>query len=135
MTIRVDLDTAKLDSLEAGVVARLSAVVRRYAFAVEAAAKIAITTGTKSGRVYERPGGRSHRASAPGEAPANDTGILANSIRAREEGRLTWRVSAGARYAAKLELGGERLAPRPFLAPSLAGVKDKFVAAIREVFE
>lgn len=142
MRINVTVDTAKLDSLDAGLESRLSAVVRAHAFMVEGAAKVSILTGTKSGRTYTRTstgkGGRvstrTHRASAPGEAPANDLGILANSIRARSAGRLTWRVAAGARYAAALELGTRRIAPRPFLAPALESVRASFLAAVRAVF-
>lgn len=135
MTVNVKADTAKLDSMEAGMVSRLSAIVRAHAFMVEGAAKTSIMTGTKSGRVYARPGGKSHRASAPGEAPATDKGFLANSIRSAPEQGLTWRVSAGMGYAAPLELGSRRVAPRPFLAPALASVKASFVKAIERVFQ
>jgi hypothetical protein len=134
MTLHVDVDAAKLDSLADGLMPRLSAVVRAHALQVEAAAKVAIMTGAKTGRVYLRPNGRSHRSSAQGEAPANDTGNLAGSIRARGESPLTWRVSADARYAAPLELGTERIAPRPFLTPALESVKASFLAAIKAVF-
>lgn len=135
MTIDVQADVGPLDRLEKSLTARLSAIVRTYAFSVEAAAKVAILTGTKSGRVYQRKGGKTHQASAAGEAPANDTSALANSIRAQSEQGLTWRVSASARYAAPLELGTKRMAPRPFLAPALESVKDKFVAAVKAVFD
>ncbi len=134
MDVEVRVNTGPLDRLDATMTTRLSAIVRAHAFMVEAHAKTAILTGGKSGRVYLRPNGRSHRASAPGEAPANDTGVLANSIRAASAGRLTWRVGASARYGAALELGTARMAPRPFLAPALAAVKDGFVRAVAEVF-
>lgn len=135
MTINVTVDTGNLDSLSNTMETRLSTIVRRYAFAVEAGAKLAIMGGPKSGRVYARPGGRSHQASAPGEAPANDRGFLAGSLRAAPAGRLSWRVSTDKRYGAALELGTERIAPRPFLAPALLRVKDGFVAAVAEVFK
>lgn len=134
MTIDVKADVGPLDKLEKGLSARLATTVRTYAFRVEGAAKVAIMTGTKSGQVYVR-GTRSHRASAPGEAPANDTGRLVNSIRARLEQGLTWRVGADARYAAPLELGTNRIAPRPFLAPALESVKAQFIAAVKAVFD
>ena len=35
-----------------------------------------IIQGPKTGRIYRRPGGRLHQASAPGQPPANDTGQL-----------------------------------------------------------
>ena len=134
MTLHVSADVGPLDKLDASLVSRLSNIVRTFAFVVEGRAKTSIQTGTKSGRVYPRPGGKSHRASAPGEAPATDTGLLVNSIRSASEQGLTWRVSASARYAALLELGSRRVAPRPFLAPALESVKASFLKAIEGVF-
>lgn len=88
---------------------------------VEADAKRSILQGKKSGKIYKR-GGIIHRASAPGEAPANDTGRLANSlatylVRAQNYAIVT--AGRGiARYAALLEFGTRRMAARPFLFPA-----------------
>jgi ubiquitin len=46
---------------------------------VEKEAKQSILSGEKSGRIYQRRS-VTHRASAPGQAPASDTGRLVNSI-------------------------------------------------------
>src|SRR5262245_62766200 len=56
----------------------------------------------KSGRVYKR-GNRTHTASAPGEAPAIDTGFLANSIQTEFPNLTTGIVSGGAEYGRALE--------------------------------
>ena len=107
-------------------------VVKETGFAVERASKAAMTL-PKHGRAYRRGaitkklslrsargykgaqavygGGRVnvtvgykfHRASAPGEAPAVDTGNLMNSIRTRMVGALQAEVVAGAEYAQLLE--------------------------------
>lgn len=72
---------------------------------------------TGGGRQYGR-----HRASAPGQPPATDTGRLAASI--REELRqdsigLVEVIGTDVDYALPLELGTRDIEPRPFLRPSL----------------
>lgn len=73
----------------------------------------------KSGREYR---GR-RRASAPGEAPARQTGRLQDSIgepQVRKEGRFlvgTLRITAP--YAFYLERGTPRIKPRPFARPAV----------------
>lgn len=83
----------------------------------------------KTGRTYRRRG-TIHQASAPGEPPASDTGRLVNAIttdyrlpsmRARGGAReLRGRVIARSQYALFLELGTQKMQPRPFLRPALA---------------
>lgn len=93
---------------------------------VESVAKKSILAGGKSGRIYRR---RTviHQASAPGEAPASDTGRLVNSINSYlDSTSLTSFVVAGrgtAQYAALLEFGTRKMAPRPFLFPALEASK------------
>jgi len=86
-----------------------------------------IQSSAKSGIVYERgPDSNlsaTHQASAPGEAPANDTGNLVGSIRADHIG-LVSDVTAAAEYAewlefgTMLESGAVRMLPRPFMTPA-----------------
>ena len=93
---------------------------------VEKDAKDSIRGGSKSGRIYQRRT-VTHRASAPGEAPANDTGRLLNGIRTKLDTiKLAVEVLAFARdkagkvnYAYELEFGNSRVAARPFLFPAL----------------
>lgn len=95
---------------------------------VEQDAKVSIAQGEKTGRVYKR-GNVTHRASAPGEAPASDTGRLVNSINVRPaEGELAVDVVAGGgivKYARMLEFGTSKMAARPFLFPALEKNKQK----------
>jgi hypothetical protein len=74
------------------------------------------------GRTYER-GTISHRASAPGDPPAPDTGRLRQSVQSEvfstPEGALGV-VSVNASYAEALELGTEKIAPRPFISRVIA---------------
>src|SRR5262245_6267985 len=74
----------------------------------------------KSGRVYKR-GNRTHQASAPGEAPAIDTGNLANSIQVEFPNQTTGIVTVGAEYGQVLET----IKKRPFVRPAIEGVVDE----------
>lgn len=90
----------------------------------------------KSGRVYRRRG-VTHQASAPGEAPAIDTGRLAQSASVipdpANHGAL---VNFSDRKALMLEKGTRKMAPRPFAMVSLlamsAQVRDRIARGIAE---
>ncbi|WP_020469724.1 HK97-gp10 family putative phage morphogenesis protein [Zavarzinella formosa] len=121
---------------------------------VEAEAKQSIAQGSKTGRIYNRRssgkmigsavdfkdggavrqgGFRSgyHRASAPGESPASDTGRLINSINGTVVDRgLTAVIRAGGgmvNYARSLEFGTRKMAARPFMFPAFERSK-QFIA-------
>lgn len=79
-----------------------------------------IMSGPKTGHVYTRRGVK-HQASAPGEPPASDTGTLVQrSTTEYDHARLVGAVVFRTKYAEALELGTERIEPRPFLRPALA---------------
>lgn len=73
-----------------------------------------IRNGPRTGRVYTFRG-RKHQASAPGEAPANRTGRLANSVGYLASGPDDLQVGEEAEYAGFLERGTRKMAPRPHL--------------------
>lgn len=129
----------------------VEAVIAKTAHDCEADAKRAIQTGPKSGRVY---GGATaffatgktglpvlvrfttkkvHQASAPGQAPASDTGNLANSIRAVRIGKLKWVVAVFAAYGKILEFGGANVLPRPFLIPAYRRAKTAMIKGLRVI--
>ena len=84
-------------------------------------AKRSILEGGKSGRTYTRRT-VTHRASAPGEPPASDTGRLVTSISAKLESKLSAVAIAGnsvVKYARMLEFGTSRMSARPFFLPAL----------------
>lgn len=89
---------------------------------IEGDAKKSILNGQKTGQIYKR-GNVLHRASAPGESPANDTGRLANSINGEvSKSAMEATVKAGGgivKYARMLEFGTIRIAPRPFMRPAV----------------
>jgi HK97 gp10 family phage protein len=86
----------------------------------------------KTGREYRRRG-VTHQASAPGEAPATDTGRLVGAARTEyDRANLSGRVIFATAYAAALEFGTQRMAARPFLRNSLAENRAAIREAIRE---
>lgn len=62
---------------------------------------------------------RADRASAPGEPPAPDLGTLRASIQYEPHDKDPYRVGTNVEYAAALEFGAPKIAPRPFMRPVL----------------
>lgn len=109
----------------------LSKALFSIAKKIESDAKLSIQNGRKTGRMYKR---RTimHRASAPGEAPASDTGRLVNSINGKLKGRLTAVIEATAAYARHLEYGTRKMAARPYMRPAWEKNKQWSVDRIRK---
>lgn len=79
-----------------------------------------IRKGPKTGRLYRIPGRRRrHRASSPGEAPANRTGMLARSQGFKVSGFSEMAYGERAEYAPFLELGTKKMDARPHLITSI----------------
>lgn len=79
----------------------------------------------KTGRVYTR-GSRKHQASAPGEAPATDTGHHLREITTYlKPAEVAGVVNFGTAYSEALEFGTERIAARPVARPALANKIDE----------
>lgn len=99
--------------------------LERRAINVERRAKtLASTPG--AGRTYTR-GRVTHRASAPGDPPAVDTGQLRASITHQlgtDSAGLFALVGSNLRKALWLELGTSRMAARPFLRPALPAARE-----------
>ncbi len=107
--------------------------------AIRARAVKAIQRGPASGEVYppvRNRRGKPHQASAPGQPPASDTGTLASSVKwERDAGGYV--VGTGIEYGLFLEVGTSRMAPRPWLTPSveaeLPSFRDNIIKAIRRL--
>lgn len=113
-------------------------IMEMAAMAVEGTAKFLVTLPgsgrfypkgsyflTRHGKVYHWVRYTDHRASAPGEPPASDTGYLLSKIEHElrvEKGVVIGRVVAKTGYSLYLELGTRYMAPRPFLRPALSAV-------------
>lgn len=77
---------------------------------IQTEAQLSITRGAVSGK--------GHVPSAPGQAPNQDTGVLASNIETVQTGPLKVQVSSNAPYSAPLEFGTSKMAARPFMVPA-----------------
>lgn len=145
----LNVEVAGLDGLkkasaevQKAVLAELKAGMYFSGKKVEETAKKSLTEGGKTGRVYKR-GSVTHRASAPGEAPASDTGRLLNSIHVDsqvtvERTALVAEVKAGGadtKYAPMLEFGTSKMQARPFMFPAFENskkwIQDRLAKAVQ----
>jgi phage gpG-like protein len=72
----------------------------------------------------------SHQSSAPGEAPATDTGRLASSVEYKMESRLTATVGSNVVYGSYLEFGTQRIAARPAWRPTIEEARPKYLSRL-----
>jgi hypothetical protein len=81
--------------------------------------RLLMVNSPRTGRIYRRRR-VVHRASAPGEPPAPDTGMLLGSIQiTRQEDRPPFiEVGSTVVYARSLEFGSQQVAPRPAWTPA-----------------
>ena len=138
---------ATIEKLYADSEKKLSKIVEATAFDVTRDVKRAIQRPPKTGHTYFRIPGEKymtvrrgskkgpivavfkmegkanlslrHKASAPGEAPATDTGELVNSIAYVMDDKFSARVYSPLKYAEYLELGTRKIAPRPSWVPAI----------------
>lgn len=129
MAMRVERDDYA--AIAAATRERLGEVVAVAAFNIAERAAASMEGG-KSGRLYVRRGVE-HQASAPGEAPAIDTGILHDSFFTQKVDELEAIVGTNVEYAPHLELGTVNIAPRPFLLPATEDERSDFNAAVASV--
>jgi hypothetical protein len=126
--------TMKWDSsgLEAAVRRAAMRGVIRGTQAVLAEGVRLINSPPKTGRIYRRRGVK-HQASAPGQPPAGDTGQLAGRVEPTyDHAALTGRVNFNSAHALPLELGTEKMAPRPFARVALANKLPEIEADVAE---
>ena len=111
--------------------ARLAQAVMAGGFVLETAVKVSMAAASHSGRVYGK-----HKASAPGETPAVDTGVLVNSIKTElvssSDSEAWVQVGTGVEYAEWLEFGTSKMAARPFMRPAYDNNEAKIKDIIRK---
>jgi len=89
-----------------------------------------IQSGSKTGRIYKKYNPtREHRASAPGEAPASDTGNLVSNIMVEDKGESV-EVQSKAEYSKYLEYGTSKMEARPYMFPAYEKSREKIVEAV-----
>jgi hypothetical protein len=134
----ISLSVSNVKELQAAIKAIGGKAEANVGKAIEATAlginrdvKDAIQRGDKTGRVYQR-GNITHRASAPGEAPATDTGTLVSSIYYEPQSGLLSMIGSRLAYAYYLEFGTMKIAPRPSWMPAVEANRDKFNRLVEE---
>jgi phage gpG-like protein len=140
MSMTIQIDDAKmvraLNDMAPDIAAAVSREVMETAAEIEAGVKLRMQRGPHSGRFYGR---RRHQASAPGEAPAPDTGALLGSIYHQKVSPLTAVVGSRMAYAAYLEWGTRNMAPRPAWTPEAeqhrAGFRQRIAAIVGAVIK
>lgn len=135
MKVTIRVQDKLLQKLTKDLRSELKGALNRAAREGNNYAKAQILGGIKSGRVYQKSNPtRKHQASAPGEAPANDLGLLASSMFWRKGSGLTAYYGNSAPYARFLEFGTRNMAPRPFLRPAARVVEPMLAADVKRIF-
>lgn len=131
ITITIDDQSrAEADELPPKIENAVNNAVLALAMQAQSIAQRSILKGPKTGRMYGR-----HRASAPGEAPANDLGFLAANIRVDTPEKFTARLVSNAPYSIFLEYGTRNMAARPFIRPAGDAIKEKAPAVLNAFIE
>ncbi len=94
------------------------------------AAAVQVLSQPGHGRTYKR-GTVVHRASAPGEPPAPDTGTARRSVGWVTAGAFRWRFGAGSIVLLWLERGTRFILPRPWIWQSIRRALPRMRAVIR----
>lgn len=115
---------------------KVKSYVSRATMMVEGTAKDSIQKGG-TGILYEKyKPRRSHRASAPKEPPATDTGFLVSQIsmnvKKEANGVIVGQVISAAPYSAHLEFGTTNMTERPFMQPALEKNRRKIQALFNQ---
>jgi hypothetical protein len=130
--------------------AEIAKAVTATALLVNSDIKKRIQRGPKTGRKYDqifrtingravpvgpRAGNNlsaTHQASAPGESPATDTGVLVNSIAFKQVSKLTAEVESRLAYATYLEFGTRAMAARPAWLPAIEKMRPEFAKRVAD---
>ena len=123
----------RLPELALGMHANAERVVRSSTLELEAEVKESMSE-SKSGRSYKR-GDSFHQASAPGQAPAIDTGVLVNLIQSEFPKSLLGVVYTNVFYGPILEFGSIKMAERPFMRPAAQKIWPEFLQKMTEVID
>ena len=121
---------SQLENLNKQLEPDFQEIVKGGAQLIRGEAIKSIQTGAKSGVMYQMYNPRrEHRASAPGQAPASDTGNLVSKIIVKQKTRNITNVESNANYSAFLEYGTSKMQPRPFMLPAFEKSKKPILDA------
>jgi HK97 gp10 family phage protein len=110
--------------------------VSRGTLMVENTAKKSIQAGGTGIESKKYNPTRTHRASAPNNPPATDTGFLVSQITmnvdVKPNGTVVGQIISAAPYSKALEFGTTNMQPRPFMQPALMKNKRKIQAMFKK---
>ena len=122
---------SQMDKLEKDMEIPFQEIVKGGGQLIRTEAIKSIQTGAKSGVMYQKYNPRrEHRASAPGQSPASDTGNLVSKIIVKQKSSDVVHVESNADYSAFLEYGTSKMQPRPFMFPAFEKSKKPIVDAV-----
>ena len=122
---------SQLENLDKQLEPEFQEIVKGGAQLIRAEAIRSIQTGAKSGVMYQMYNPRrEHRASAPGQPPASDTGNLVSKIIVRQKSQDVTSVESNANYSAFLEYGTSKMEARPFMLPAFEKSKKPIINAV-----
>ena len=122
---------SQLDKLENDMEVPFQEIVKGGGQLIRTEAIKSIQTGAKSGVMYQKYNPRrEHRASAPGQAPASDTGNLVSKIIVKQKTKNVVNVESNADYSAFLEYGTSKMEARPFMLPAFEKSKKPIINAV-----
>lgn len=130
--IKIELAFNNFPAISEEMARKMDEICETYAYHVLAASRLAVMQPPKTGRVYKH-GNVEHQASAPGEAPATDTGALVNNSGVERKDPGDYEVWYAQEYAAALEYGTPTIEPRPYLRPAVEDSRNDFTAAMERV--
>lgn len=120
---------SRIPALTKAIERRCSVAVRKIATDISTGVKVSFAQ-PKSGRIYS-----GHQASAPGESPAIDTGLLQNSVFVENQGSFKAVVGVGAEYAVHLEFGTVKMEPRPFFVKQVESKRPVLLQVAKAIFQ
>ena len=122
---------SQLDKLEKDMEIPFQEIVKGGGQLIRTEAIKSIQTGAKSGVMYQKYNPRrEHRASAPGQSPASDTGNLVSKITVKQKSLNVVHVESNADYSAFLEYGTSKMEARPFMFPAFEKSKKPILNAV-----
>jgi HK97 gp10 family phage protein len=118
----------RVDQIERDYTERVGRALNASVQLVRTATIDLVQRSPKTGISYKRRN-ITHKASAPGEPPATDTGFLVSQIFAKVDvNKLGAQVESRAPYSKFLEFGTVNMEARPFLMPAFEQSKPRIKA-------
>ncbi len=134
IAVKVEVVFNNIESSGQDLTKDLDRVVKETAENIEKRSREYMESSPATGRIYKKPGGGEHQASAPYEPPAIYEGDLIASSYTKKLGESDYEVGFKDPKAPWLEFGTPRMLPRPFFRPAISLERQEFYRKIEEAF-